>query len=431
MPSLLLIFLFWQNPDSPGEPPFDPSPMVAAFQMLDQLIARDEAPLWKRPFATKLLMVDPVTRAAFCNRPLPSQWFKSTRSIWIGSIPLGPDLSQAKLDWAGHSLPVLQLPLPTHDDDIARIMMVALWQNHAVELGIPTELVDNAHLRQTDARIWMRLEWKALAKALQSTGLAQRAAIADAITFRRHRRSLTQNAAYQEQMTELHLGLAAYTALKLHRGDRAVEELLASLPRWEAHQDFSQSFAYWSGPAYGLLLDQHRPDWREHIHDRQDLALMLEIGMKLIIPQAWYDAATLRARPYHLVPIQQDETARAERLAKRIADLRQTFVASPTLRVDNPGPIQVQRIAGNLSLEPDGFWVPTLNLTGPWGKLQASQGVRLQGAHVFLAQPLQRKENQLSGPGWHLSLAQDWEVQPGDRENDFILVITQELEDPP
>ena len=82
--------------------------------------------------------------------------------------------------------------------------------------------------------------------------------------FRQERRRLFPKAAAAENALELNEGLAEYTGARL--GLRLPEQRLAyatyALARQLDAPSFVRSFAYASGPAYGLLLDEALPDWR-------------------------------------------------------------------------------------------------------------------------------------------------------------------------
>ena len=109
----------------------------------------------------------------------------------------------------------------------------------------------------------MRLEWRALAKGLRATNQAERrTAIEDSLLFREMRRSLFLGAAEEERALEMHEGLAEYTGTRLAAGTRVerVKLALDSLLRAELNESYVRSFAYGSGPAWGLLLDQIEPN---------------------------------------------------------------------------------------------------------------------------------------------------------------------------
>jgi hypothetical protein len=71
----------------------------------------------------------------------------------------------------------------------------------------------NEHLDTLEGRFWMQLEWRALRRAIESSGSDRTAAIADALAFRRERRRLFPGAADNERRDEIREGLASYTGI--------------------------------------------------------------------------------------------------------------------------------------------------------------------------------------------------------------------------
>jgi hypothetical protein len=59
----------------------------------------------------------------------------------------------------------------------------------------------------------MQLEWRALRRAVESSGSGQAQAIADALAFRRERRRLFPGAADNERREEIREGMASYTGV--------------------------------------------------------------------------------------------------------------------------------------------------------------------------------------------------------------------------
>src|SRR5206468_6567383 len=78
-------------------------------------------------------------------------------------------------------------------------------------------------------------------------------------------------------------GLAEYTGYRLcGLPDWAVRDrVVLRLAEQEQQSTYVRNFAYASGPAYGLLLDDARPDWRRALKPSSDLASMLAAAMKL------------------------------------------------------------------------------------------------------------------------------------------------------
>ena len=76
-------------------------------------------------------------------------------------------------------------------------------------LGLITEDGSNEHLDTLEGRVWMRLEWRALRRAVESSGSDRAEAIADALAFRRERRGRFPGAADNERREEIREGLAS------------------------------------------------------------------------------------------------------------------------------------------------------------------------------------------------------------------------------
>src|SRR5262249_2823009 len=152
------------------------------------------------------------------------------------------------------------------------------------DLGLPPNDPANVHLDTLEGRYWLQLEWRALARALASSRDEQRHSIQDALRFRQHRRSLFKGAASTENALELNEGLAEYTGIKLS-GLTADQQQRLLLQHFETYptlfRTFVRSFAYLSGPAYGLLMDQHAAGWLRKIRPGDDLGQLLATALDL------------------------------------------------------------------------------------------------------------------------------------------------------
>lgn len=95
---------------------------------------------------------------------------------------------------------MVQWPLPQTRQ--ARGQLLAHKMFHRIEplLGIPIEDAPNDQLDLMQGRLWMFLEWRALAVALSTPpGSTQESAVADALLFRQHRQSLFAGAFSRER----------------------------------------------------------------------------------------------------------------------------------------------------------------------------------------------------------------------------------------
>src|SRR5690606_27022361 len=119
-----------------------------------------------------------------------------------------------------------------------------------------------------------------------------------ALAFRQARHQLYPARVEDERGQEITEGLAAYTATVL-AADAAADAIVGALgllDNAEANAEeasFVRTFAYVSGPAYGLLLDASSPDWRKQMHGTDDLAALL---MRALSVQPARDATEAAGR---------------------------------------------------------------------------------------------------------------------------------------
>ncbi|MEO8707093.1 MAG: hypothetical protein ABI867_44105 [Kofleriaceae bacterium] len=177
----------------------------------------------------------------------------------------------------------------------------------------------------------------ASARALQArTDDVRRAAMLDARVFRAARRAGTPGAAAAEDALELHEGLAEYTGVR----PGATEPVAAALGDLANHVDdksFVRSFAYATGPAYGLLLDDVAPAWRSKIQHAGSLSTTLAHALEVTV-----DARELeqRAASYDGAALHAAEVERGAKYAAVLARYRAQLIDGPVVTL----PLQHMKI---------------------------------------------------------------------------------------
>ena len=227
--------------------------------------------------------------------------------------------------------------LPEKDADARQqVMLHGLFHRIQPELGfIDGSDGFNEHLDTLEGRIWMQLEWRALRRAVESSGSDRAEAIADALAFRRERRLLFPGAADNERRDEIREGLASYTGIAAWANSPADAHRAAALALagGELQPSFVGNFEAASGPAYGVLLDDLMPGWRRQVRGTSDLGDLLASAIRrppttdVAVAAARYDGATLRAA----------EEARDRAQQARVAELRRRFVDGPVLTMPAAG----------------------------------------------------------------------------------------------
>lgn len=385
--------------------------------------------LWGRPITCPLILADPRTRQAVASHADSSGVLQAVEGAFSGTLPEAVGIANYGLDWGGRRWTMVMWPLATRPRERDRLLAHEMFHCLQPVLGIRAESPLNAHLDEEQGRLWLRMEWRALEEALLQRGEARRSALEDALIFRRHRRALFASAAVEEHTLEWNEGLAEYTGL---RGSGYPAHVLADraaigLATWEQRPSFSRAFAYASGPAYGILLDESGQPWREDARRGVDVGELAARHYRVQLGAASEADLARRGARYDLPRVRGEERARAERNAAVVADLTRRFVDGPVLRLAPAGEFSYSFDPTAVQNFRDGTVHRTLRITDEWGALEVTaNGVwlaRTEGRITAVVLPaLADAESPLKGDGWELRLADGWRVVPGSRAGDWVAV---------
>jgi hypothetical protein len=380
------------------------------FEEATKLCERDAGRLWGVSLCGPMVIFDQATGTRATSQPEPE-----------GPPPSFPGIADGPVSWGGlrwFALPLYMLADKT-DDERQRIMLHGMFHRIQPELGFATDNGFNEHLDTLEGRVFMQLEWRALRRALESSGDDRAEAIADALTFRRERRRLFPGAADNERREEIKEGLPSYTQVAAWANSSADAHRVAAPPvRIEA--SIVGAFAYTSGPAYGVLLDDLLPGWRRQARATSDLGDMLASASKmppttdLAAASARYDGATLRTA----------EEARDRARQARVAELRRRFVDGPVLSMPAKGS-GTSDSTGAVGIPSAGtVYFHNFTLSAQWGRLNADGGVLRAADGETLSVPVTGplEGTTLKGDGWSATLNSGWLVRPAARPGSFTVV---------
>lgn len=394
------------------------------FAQAARLCSADHGQLWGVSLCGPMLLVDPATRRIISNRQSARNDLHGVNSLFEGRLPSSVNVANTALDWDGTRWSMLLWPLPVDRTARAVMLMHESWHRIQDRLGLPAASPTVAYLDQPDARIRMRLEWRALAAALRAGDRSSRdRAIADALTFRTWRRQLSADAAKEEDALERNEGLAEYTGRKLGAGKDALSYTLADLAEAGHGDSFVRSFAYHTGPAYGLLLDAIEPGWRGRLNAHSSLSALLARAIGWKAPADVAAAARQAGTRYGASRIVAEEHARGQRHRQKLARWKRALVDGPVLVL--PFVAMHIRFDPNtlVALPPYGTVYPSLRISDRWGVLDAQRGALVDSnrSHAQVAIGADFSATHPAGPGWTLELAPGWTVVHGKRKGDWIL----------
>jgi hypothetical protein len=425
---LTILFLF-QNSVSAQSPLIDLTLASQYFQEANHLCSRDNGKLWGVSLCAPMLFVDRKTRGVVANQADKEGILTKDGNVLIGKLPAIVNIANTATEWAGVKWTMVIFPLPEDKIRRANLMAHEMWHRVQIDIGFPGSDGGNNHLDSLDGRVWLQMEWRALAAALATQGKQRRQAIADALLFRACRRTIFLNAAAEERAMEMNEGLAEYTGVKLSGKTNLKQYVVdTNLKEGANKQTFVRSFAYATGPAYGVLLDETKTEWRKNLKKEDDLGVLLQKKLSIKLPQKIKQTAELRAKDYDGDKLQAFETERDNNHRKLLAEYRARLVDGAVLEI----PLQKMNMQFNpnnlLPLGSLGTIYPDIRIVDIWGILTVSRGGALRNptfTKIYVSAPNNLSASRVQGDGWTLELNAGWKVTNSDRTGDYIVKKSQ------
>ncbi len=392
------------------------------FKEAQALCERDGGRLWGVSFCAPMVIGDARTQTFATSQPPPDEPRPNTIGLLNGPIQWGDTMSAA-MTWET----IANWPARTRGEAFLHESFHIVQMSKGVatpdrgRLG-PSMRSENEHLDAVDGRYWLRLEWRALAHALRESGELRAQAVREALAFRQARLARYPEHVVSEYFLDINEGLASYTQVVLaaRSAEDAIARAIELLASAEDGESYVRTFAYNSGPAYGLLLDAASPGWPRRLVAGDEPALLLLRALD-VQPVADVAAAALR---YSGAQLRTTEEQRGQQRQARIAELRRRFVDGPVLLMPGGGSGLSNSLGAVVVPDVGTIYFHAYRMTGPWGALEAEKGVLVSsdGRTRRLPAPVLRDETTISGEGWTLKVAPGWVVREGARRGDYEVV---------
>lgn len=405
--------------------PIEKGAAIRCFSEAQGLSNRDGRKLWGKCLYGPMMFVDPNSRFAIANGPDAKGALHPSGGVWEGYLPEGVRFANTAMEWSGVHWTMVNWPLPEEGHLRQKLMMHECF--HRIQKSLALEVKDHScgHLDTKEGRIWLQLEWRALAEALVTQGPLRRRAIQDALLFRTHRRSIFPEAATIEQDMELNEGLAEYTGIRSSARSEAqtLIDALVALEAGARKPTFVRSFAYASGPVYGLLLDASTSTWRNQLKGHPDLGELLRKALAIRVLPRGEASAIKHATKYGLLELTQDEASRDEERKSKVAHFRSQLVEGSVLILPRTRDFNYSFDPNNVvPLGELGLVYPTIQGTDFWGTVDVSRGALMTAVDLRVPAPENLDARPLKGAGWSMDLAPGWNLLPDSRTGDYRLV---------
>ena len=386
------------------------------FKETQALCERDGGRLWGVSLCGPMVIADLKTQTLATSQPAPDgPW---PRFLGLGNAPI----EWGGTTWVGFNWDFVASRTPRGRREL---FIHELFHRVQPGLGLIQPAAANEHVDAMDGRYWLRLEWRALARALRESGAARAAAVRDALAFRQARRALYAGSGEDERRVEITEGLPHYTAIVVAAPSAAdaIASALDLLAGAETGESFLRTFPSTTIPAYGLLLDASSDGWRQRVRATDDLGTLV---MNAFAVQPAADAAASAAR-YDGAELRRAEEQREQRRQDRLAALRRQFLDGPVLVMPGGGSAGSDSRGAVVIPGSGTVYFGSFKASGPWGTLDAERGVLVatDGSSRRVSAPARRDDRTFAGDGWTFRVAPGWVVREGARRGDYEVVRQQ------
>ena len=135
------------------------------FALTKKLSDADGGKLWGVRLYGPILFVDPQSRMIVTNTiDKQQQLTKHYEGIYVGTLPEEIGIANTTTKWAGVSWAMVMWPPPRDPDWAGSLLLHESFHRIQPKLNLKLSSPDNHHLDTADGRIWLRLEYRALAK---------------------------------------------------------------------------------------------------------------------------------------------------------------------------------------------------------------------------------------------------------------------------
>ena len=305
--------------------------------------------------------------------------------------------------------------------------------------GDPVDYLDNQ-----DAREWLRMEYHALRAGLQAA--QQRAStklvrdhLEDALRFRKVRQ--TQYAAYRQGELEIETleGMANYTGIVLSTYDDKYAKAIREIKQREAAQTYTRPFPYATGPAYGMLLDYLKIDWKSDLKTIYNFLEIYESDSNK--PISVDDVNLKRAQQRHdYQNIHAQELKRKQEYDDNVAFYTRLLINQPTLRARLTDGDKNYSMTFNMNgtlvlgeygtvyssikgIDGSGNHFGSFETLAGKDRLGESGILRLaQNGEFVFPYPTQITDRMIRGENYEIQLNEGWETKKSDQTGNLVIV---------
>jgi len=418
---LLLLSCKGKQPESY----FTPEKAIRYFKKIEDACNRDNGKLWGKNLYGPVIFIDRTTRRVTANFPDNEGLLKEKDGVYSGTYPKELIINNGAVKYGGTLFGMAPLPAEEDEYRILNRAVHGLFHRYQEMAGFASSGYLTMNMDERNARVWIKLEWKALRKALNSQGEEQELAIRDALVFRGANHEFYQKYIKDEIKFENYEGLATftYTLLSTITPEEFNQRLMENLDRIYSMQSYSRSYGSIHGALYATLLYRKGFDFTTIRSEDVDLGELVRKAYNIQLPAVCRDVAGSLALNYDLETIRTEEAKRESDIRERIHRMTSTFTEKPVVFLELESPYFDFELEDIHAMDTLGTLYSKLRVSDNWGKLTVEEGGCLVSNNFkFLritAKGYKADKNKFEGEGWVLLLNNDWELVPVN-QNYFV-----------
>jgi hypothetical protein len=396
---------------------FTPQKAASYFKSVEELCYKDNGKLWGKNLYGPLMFVDRFSRRIYANMPDKDGLLKYKDGIYTGLYPKEWVIGNIYNDFGGVLFAIVPIPPEDNAFRIETRAINELFKCFQKDRGLRPEIINTRHINQKNARLWLKLEWKALRNAINNTGDARLQALRDALIFRGARKELYTEFKIDENKSEVFEGLANFTSTFLYSktDEEYKTRLLEQLDIVYGFQSYVFSFGSLNGTLYSYFLCEQGFDFLSISSQDVDLGSITRELYKIEMPEICRDIAGSIAMNYDIDGIYREEDKREQDIKKRINEQVGIFIEKPVVYLELESPYFGFEPEDVHPLDTLGTLYTTLRVADNWGKLSVDEGGCLVSNNLkFLritSKNIKDNKTQITGDGWTLLLNRDWKLE--------------------
>lgn len=348
----------------------------AALKQFKTVCDADGGALWGQHLFGPTMFVDPNTRSVVANKQNKANSFVQKGDLFCGQLPEEINIANTFMDYCGEHWTSVMWDQGRDAISTTHLLIHESWHRIQTEIGITPVSSLNQHLDETESAVLMKLELMILEDQLLGKDNNDQH-LHDALMVRKYRQAKYPDG--NEKQFECHEGLAEYTAYKLLPIDEKYKKgaIAAAIKKGLDADGYCNSFAYLTGPAYGFILDDMMPSWKDSVRmgmTMQDLFISC-----IDLPERVNEENVIRlAEKYQAAEFLRSEGNRLEAQILKDSAIKDRFTTSKWLVIPNNGI--------NFTFNPNehlvkydsiGTIYQTMRLSGNFGTIETEDGIMI------------------------------------------------------